>query len=317
MRIPREHHVGIVYHLISRCVNHEWLIRDDEDRALYVRLLGHALATSDWLCLAYALMSNHIHLAMVAGRQPLAAWLRSVHSTFADHMNKKYDRLGPFFARGPKDYAIRPEKEDQLIAYIHRNPVRARVVRRAAKSTWTSHRAYAGLVHAPDWLHVESGRRRVGLVDPSDFDAWVDATPGDGGYVKLEKVRREARRRGALEVATPTGGDTPMIPLVARPWAHVRYDPRRVIEVTAGVVGLPLEILCSMRRNPAVIAARKVAVEAALTVGLTAADAAAALGISPTGASKIHRREVDHDIEAACDRVVARLRLESPVPGAR
>jgi len=317
MRPPREIHPGIVYHLIARCVNRDWLIRDDEDRETYLRLLGHAMSKSDWSCLAYAIMSSHIHLAMLAGQQALSAWLGYLHSPFVGVMNKKYSRLGPFFARGPRDYAILPQNEGKLIAYVHRNPVRARVVRRAADSTWTSHRAYAGLVVPPKWLHVDQGRARSGLVNPTDFDAWVDATPGDGGYVKLEEVRRQARRRGAIEVATPTGGETPMIPLVARPWAHIRHDPRRIVEVVVETVGLPVELVCSARRSVEVIAARKVAVDAAIRLGVTAADIASALGITGAGALKIHRRSMGTDEREACDVVLQRLRFETAVPGHR
>src|SRR5690606_4780288 len=147
---------------------------------------------------------------------------------------------------------VLPENEGQLVAYIHNNPVAAEVVPRARESTWTSHRAYMGLDVAPAWLHVDSGLLRAGLDDRAQFDAWIDATPGDAGYVELEGVRRLAQRRGAIEVATPTGGAVPVIPLVSRPCAYLRPDPRVVVRVTADVIGLGIEDLCSRRRNPAV-----------------------------------------------------------------
>ena len=61
-RKPRSNQPGVVYHLISRFVEREWFIKEEEEREYYVRLLGRALSESDWRCLAYAVMSNHIHL---------------------------------------------------------------------------------------------------------------------------------------------------------------------------------------------------------------------------------------------------------------
>src|SRR5262245_19821839 len=108
---PIRHNVpGTVYHLISRFVDREWFVETPEERATYLRLLARAIQISDWLCLAYAVMSNHIHLAMLAGEQPLGPIIRQVHSPFADWMNRRHDRIGSMFVRGPKDYRVPPAR---------------------------------------------------------------------------------------------------------------------------------------------------------------------------------------------------------------
>src|SRR5574338_1050354 len=156
-RQPRHFIPGTVYHLISRFVDRDWLIRREQERRDYLELLGRALTTSDWRCLAYAIMSNHLHLAMVAGAQLLDSWIRRVHSPFADAMNRAYARIGPMFVRGPKALTVEASGVGSVIAYIHNNPVRAKVVADASESSWTSHRAYLGLVRAPAWLSVREG----------------------------------------------------------------------------------------------------------------------------------------------------------------
>ena len=45
-------------------------------------------------------MSNHIHLAAIAGRQALDSWLRPGHAPFADMLNEAHQRIGPVFVRG-------------------------------------------------------------------------------------------------------------------------------------------------------------------------------------------------------------------------
>src|SRR5215467_11293888 len=136
MRMARLFVPEVVYHLIWRFVDRRWFFTADEERETYLRMLGHALSQTEWRCLAYALMSNHIHLAAVAGRDPLGPWAKAVNSNFAQWMNQRHGRLGPLIADRPRAHATAPEKEAGVISYIHNNPVRARVVERASDSTW-------------------------------------------------------------------------------------------------------------------------------------------------------------------------------------
>jgi REP element-mobilizing transposase RayT len=295
---------GVVYHLVSRFVDRDWFISTEEERASYLRLLGRAVQESDWRCIAYAVMSNHIHLAMIAGEEPLGPWIRRVHAPFADWMNRAHDRIGTMFVRGPKDYATPPDDVARLVAYIHNNPVRAGVVRVASESTWTSHLAYLGRVPAPPWLDVAEGLSRSGFSDAAEFDRWV-STGREMQPVDLTRMRRAARRRGAIEVGTPTSGADPKIPLVARPWAHLRLDPRVVVEAVADELNLPVSELCSRRRSQDILIGRRIAVHCGLALGLCGADMAAALGVSQQATSKI-RRQGCHEpgLVAVRDRVL-------------
>jgi putative transposase len=304
MRTVRQLVPGIVYHLISRFVGRQWLMSDEETRENYLRLLGRALSDSDWRCLSYALMSSHIHLAMVAGEQPLKSWIGRVHTPFAQRVNSVNERIGPVFARGPQDYAAPSHKVGELIAYIHRNPVRARVVKRARASSWTSHRAYAGLVESPRWLHIDEGLTRAGF-DHTNFDRWVDSTPGDACRPELGRVRTAARLRGAIEVATPM---VPRTPLVARPHAHLRIDPQMVVAITAALLRVTPMELGARGRRPVIVLGRRIAVHAARRLGVAAVDIAAALGVTPSAVSQIGT-EVAEPLRESVESVVSRVSL--------
>lgn len=308
MRTIRHNAPGVVYHLISRFVDRDWFFKDDEERAFYLYLLGRALVESDWRCLAFALMSNHIHLAMLAGRASLASWAKRVNGPFASWMNARHHRIGPMFVRGPKDFAIVPENEGQLIAYVHNNPVRAGVVPDARQSTWTSHPAYVGHVLPPRWLHVTEGLARAGFDDRARFDEWVNATPGDSGKVNVERVRRAVAKRGAIELGTPTGGEVAVVPFIARPHAHVRPDPRRIVQITADILGMSEVELCSRRRSAIVVAGRRIATRCAKALGISGSDVAAALAITPQAVSRM--RGPDAELNLASDQVLERLRWE-------
>lgn len=314
MRIARYTEPATCHHIISRFVDREWFFREHEERANYLRLLGRAVLQSDWLCLAYALMSNHIHLALIAGSSTLDSWIRRVNGPFARWMNLRYGRIGPMFAHRPKSPAVDSSDEGRVIAYIHNNPVNAGVVSRARDSDWTSHAAYAGFVEPPRWLAHEVGLARSGYpAEPSAFDKWVESQVGDEiPELELDLIRRTVRRRGAIELATPRLGTPPIVPLVARPFAHLRPDPRRMVTLVADVLGLAVDVLCSRRRDPRAVAGRRIAVHSGKSLGLVGSHIAAALGISEQAVSKISSRPLPDELRPACAVVVARASEEMP-----
>lgn len=281
-REPRFIVPGLVYHLISRFVDREWFIAHERERSFYLELFGSALSKSDWRCISYGVMSNHIHHAVVAGKQSLASWLRRVHSPFADFMNKEHDRIGPLFVRGPRALETPAPDVGRLVAYIHNNPVRANVAATAAASTWTSHRAYLGLDKAPPWLASDLGLRLCGFADPLDLDRFVELHPSDPARDSLE--------RGALEI-DPSA-------LYADAIARIRGrrtppSPRAIAEAVASEVGIPMFDLCSRRRSPSQQFAREVAVHCASRLGVTGVAIAKALGITQPGACVALRRALE------------------------
>jgi len=162
-----------VYHLISRFVGGEWFIESDLERDTYRFTLGDALRTSDWTCIAYAVMSNHIHLGMIAGTSRRSTWLRNAHAPFGEWINRRRERFGSVFAKGVFADAVDPAHVKTVLAYIHNNPVRAGIERTASDSTWTSHRAYMGICKAPAWLDVERGLELMDMQSADAFDQWV------------------------------------------------------------------------------------------------------------------------------------------------
>jgi hypothetical protein len=284
---------GFAYHLISRFIENQWFIVTEHERTLYLRLLGRALSSSDWKCLAYGAMSSHIHLGMIAGEQPLHSWLRRVHSPFATAINKSLDRIGPVFVRGPADHYVAPQRVCKLIAYIHNNPTRAGVVNAARASSWTSHRAYIGLERAPPWLHVPEGLARAGFTGPAEFDRWVT------------EPASSLRRQDLVDVELQGGEATP----TRRRRTIDCPTPDAIVQATAEVVGVSLPQLRSSRRGSHERLARRIAVQCAAIVGLTGVEIATALAITQQGESVIRRRGLEGDSESAtCTRVLRRLK---------
>ncbi|MBV8761664.1 MAG: hypothetical protein JO257_30500 [Deltaproteobacteria bacterium] len=310
MRIARYTPPGEVHHVISRFVEKRWFITSDEERSYYLRLLGNALAKSDWTCLAYAVMSSHIHLAMIAGDQPSSGWSRRVNPAYANFYNDAHDRIGPVFAGRADMWIESTERVARLIAYIHNNPVRAGVVPRAVDSNWTSHRAYTGRAPTPRWLDRTSGLALSGL-HSDEFDDWVcQQREPRRAYQSLHALDREAKRLGQVSLGTPISKPL-SAPLLARPFARLRPTPEHVVEVVRDVSGVRDEVLLSKSRVG--VGIRAVVVKAGCKLGISKASMGAVLALSAQGAAKLGDRVLDPTnarlLDVVIDRVTSELSL--------
>lgn len=308
---------GLVHHLRWRFVDREWFFRGDEEREKYLQLLAYALSATDWRCLAFCLMSNHLHFAMVAGSSALSSWSRKVNVPFAAWMNERYQRLGSLFADRPGESAMYlVEKEAATLAYIHNNPVRAGVVGLARESTWSSHDIYLGKRRCPPWLHVREGLERSGFLDaPDAFDAYVNASINDDYELPdLAEIRRQARKQhGNVEVGTPVVGVSTMeIPIVARPFATVRPSVDSLLEAVGREVGVTTDYFARRYARDSTAIARRIAVHSAKQMGVAISDVASAMGVSRQRGSVIGQQPLSPEeharVEAICERF-RRLKL--------
>lgn len=145
---------------------------------MYLQLLGQAAQTYDCRVIAYCLMSTHVHLALELGADRLGSLTRAIHVPFGNWLGHRREADTPAFSQRPLSVVIDAQAHGaHLIRYIHNNPVRAGLVKRAQDSDWSSHRAYLGLDEAPEWLSVDAllgqqGPRRSRAL--AEFASFVD-----------------------------------------------------------------------------------------------------------------------------------------------
>ena len=100
-------------------------------------------------------MSNHVHLVVRAGEDPLEKLVKPIHTGYALWKNRRAGRLGPLFAgRFSSPLVDADEYLLELVRYVHNNPVRAGIAPAAEDCDWSSHRAYVGLCPSPPWLNL-------------------------------------------------------------------------------------------------------------------------------------------------------------------
>jgi putative transposase len=146
--MPRQARIDIqnmVYHVFTRGHNKSALLRDDEDRYVFLRHLKRAQDRFPWECLGYSLMTNHYHLQVKTLDSPLGKTMHYLNSLYAGHFNYRYKTFGHVFQN--RFHSIPVQTESYLLRlsrYIHLNAVDAGMVQRPEDHRWSSYREYLG-----------------------------------------------------------------------------------------------------------------------------------------------------------------------------
>lgn len=199
---------GGLYHVIVRGNERRNVFREDADRLGYLSRLAFYRKKFGFQVLAYCLMDNHVHLAIETGKIPLSKIMAGLQSAYTQDFNRRHRRSGHLFQGRYKAFLIEKERYAlALLRYIHENPVRARVVKRAEDFAWSSDRAYRR-GRGPEWLDVDRllsilGRRRAEAIrgyrklmrtEPEesyeDIATWGQAVKGEQAFA--DRVLQEA-----------------------------------------------------------------------------------------------------------------------------
>jgi REP element-mobilizing transposase RayT len=173
---------GALYHVTSRGDGREDIYLGDKDREAFYAVLGEVCSRFNWCVHAECQMTNHYHLLVETPDANLSQGMRHLNGVYTQRFNRHHQRVGHVFQGRYK--AIIVEKESYLLElarYIVLNPVRARMVHSAGDWSWSSYRATAGLMQAPEWLATDwllagFGSRRRAAIDR--YRAFVEAGKG-------------------------------------------------------------------------------------------------------------------------------------------
>ncbi len=151
---------GEVYHIYNQGNNQETIFYHDEDYLEFLNLF-RKFVYAHCTVLAYCLMPNHFHFLIDATEASaklkrignidsceLSNGFRLLQSSYAQHINNKYERTGSLFRQKAKAKSTAAGNEQyRFIAfnYIHQNPIIAGLVAKMEDWKYSSFADYAGL----------------------------------------------------------------------------------------------------------------------------------------------------------------------------
>lgn len=177
--MPRQARIdvpGQLYHVMSRGIERGEIFIDEDDYADFIERFGVWLKKSRGKCLAWCLMPNHFHFLILRGGRPLSEMMHHIMTGYAVNFNNRRRRAGHLFQNRYKAIICDVEEYlQELVPYIHLNPLRARLVKDLAaleSYKWCGHAAVTSGV--PDEI--------------LDRDAFLDHFGGDE-RTAVEKYR--------------------------------------------------------------------------------------------------------------------------------
>jgi len=156
-RAWRIEYEGALYHVLSRGNERQDIVVTDEDRILFINTVGEMGERFEIDLFAYVLMDNHYHLLFRTNRANLCRSMQWFGATYTKRFNLRHNRSGHLFQGRYKNMLVQNDAYLlRLSYYIHRNPLRAGMVRRVADYKWSSYRAYAYGKSHRSWLNTDA-----------------------------------------------------------------------------------------------------------------------------------------------------------------
>ena len=263
---------GCVHHVIQRGVERRVTFVDDSDRHDFLRRLDAVLPDEGVRCLAWVLMPNHFHLVLQTGTRPLWKALHRIGTGYSMRFNRRHERVGHlvqnrFWSRNARDDA----DVKNLIRYVHRNPLRAGLVRsihELARHPWCGHAALAGTRPSRRFHSVDAALAYFGATDleqQEELRAWmvepVDQDEGHGAAVSLgteaqryERLLRErsrlCRSHGVAVADLIHGSRSPFVTHVRHSLATLAVrDLRLPLRLVAEAVGMSSSAVSRVARS--------------------------------------------------------------------
>jgi len=175
------------HHITQRGNNRQDVFFVDDDRRVYLEILAEQAQRFGLTVHGYCLMTNHIHLiATPRSAESLAKAIGRTHWLYAQYINRFHDRCGHLWQNRFHSCGLDDRHFRSAMIYVERNPVRARIVRKAWRYRWSSAAAHCG---QKDLLAEGMLDLRVWRLVCPDADEWSKALAAADDKVLGEKLR--------------------------------------------------------------------------------------------------------------------------------
>ena len=184
MGLPRQY-----FHVMNRGARKLTIFTDDQDRSLFVRLLGRFATKHGVSIISWCLMPNHAHVEPETEGTPLCSMMHDLEGNYARAFNKRHGTSGCIF-QGP--FVCTEIRDAAGLAYvsryIHLNPCPLGVSPLTYR--WSSVRSYLGQTWTPEWLNPQPVLSLMGTDRQSQIE----------GYRRyLAEAPKRRRRRRSMD----------------------------------------------------------------------------------------------------------------------
>ena len=187
---------GTLHHIIIRGIEKKKIVDDEDDRSNFVARMGELAKGTETAIYAWSLMTNHAHILLKSGVKGLSHFMGRLLTGYAITYNHRHRRHGHLFQNRYKSIVCDEDAYFQeLVRYIHLNPLRAGIVESMPeldRYPWSGH-------------SVIMGHRKRVWQDRNYVLSWFGKKEGDAKkayheYVKegIEEGRRDDLVGGGL-----------------------------------------------------------------------------------------------------------------------
>lgn len=171
-RLARNVFADVPHHITQRGNRREDVFFTDDNRRIYLDWMKAYAENHGVEILAYCLMTNHVHLVAVPStREGLQQMLKPLHMRYAQRLNRARGCNGHVWQGRYFSSALDEAYLWAAIRYVERNPVRARLVRKAESYAWSSAGGHCGVRLDPLLTRQKYWLRQ--FEDLGDWPAWL------------------------------------------------------------------------------------------------------------------------------------------------
>ena len=147
---------GAWYHVMNRGRRSESIFSDKHDYLMFIDLLIEISEMYNVNVAAYCLMKNHYHILLQTPDGNISRCMRHLNSVYTQRYNRRHGFDGQLFRGRYKSILVCNDSHLlQLVRYIHKNPVKAGIVRDMPDYKWSSYNGYLSYAKKWNWLHKD------------------------------------------------------------------------------------------------------------------------------------------------------------------
>ena len=143
-RIPIKNLSCNVFHIMVQGINKEYIFDTEQLMKKYEKLMREASEKYDIKIISYCIMNNHAHMLLFTDDiEEMSNFMKSINISFSKYYNNVKNRVGVVFRnRYESEPILNRQYLFNCIAYIHNNPVKAKMVTKPSQYKYSSYNRF-------------------------------------------------------------------------------------------------------------------------------------------------------------------------------